>query len=310
MPSIPNTLLQPKKIKRMRQLTTDQTIGTHAIGLPHVVTEEQMQKKGTFNFFNSAAAYSPGRPITPAQLIISTEFSPFVGVYIVVGSTATGKTVWSMGMSAWANLSGIPATYVSCFEPRAPLGNKEFVHSVSKNTAIGAVEAVTGSLNLGLASSAGPFSDPVNFLSDVEDTIAFGNAVKLIIYDSVTLPMKAYAAEWPDQATFTGGSQPSDRGFLDRLTKLANKTQACILVTLNSTLIPYVQSLYGAVEGLITIKDVQNFTYSDRGPISGRMSRQCTIPDAIAQAALNEFELGELRKSSQILARTGFTGLE
>lgn len=247
-----------------------------------------------YSFVSTAAAVSQGVP-PPAPLVyISDQFQPAVGVYILSAPTGSGKTVQMCALAAWANSVSVdggdegklecPASYISCFEPRSTLGSQ---------------------------SSA--FTVPANFIQDATNAIADlitrpgakRPLYKLVIFDSATLPMKAYAAKYPYQATFTGGSQPSDRGFLDDLASVATSKGACIVITMNSTLMPYVQDLRGAVEGLITIQSISTFVVNDRTGYSKRENKSITIPPAFVNAALIVNGFGPYREQTSLVPAAG-----
>jgi len=211
-------------------------------------------------FRNNDAGTAGNLPAAAPLIYISDDFQPAVGVYIVAAPNASGKTVVTTAIVAWANYNKeTPATYYSVFEPRSSFGTRR----------------------------SSTFAKPLNFLGDVKKVMGPPLKKKLLVFDSATLPMKAYAANYANQATFTGGSQPSDRAFLDALSDLAAENNACIMITLNQSLIPYVADLEGAVEGVITLtKDVRRFKLKDRTSFSSRREKEIVIPIAIVNAAL------------------------
>jgi hypothetical protein len=304
----PYQVLNPQPVSVPRSLTTAErpvinqnpTFPAPNLSLHYPFADPQGAGAATddtakdYLFVNREAANGLGVPPSAPLVYVSDEFQPAVGVYVMSAPTGAGKTVLSCALVAWANSVHIdagpdgvlecPATYQSCYEPRSTLG-----------------------------SNSAAFTSPTAFLQDATNAITplvtrAGSTrplYKMVIFDSVTLPMKAYAANYPNQATFTGGSQPSDRGFLDALAKLANEKGACIIITLNSTLMPYVNDLRGAVEGLLTIQTIGSFVVNDRTGYSARENRSITIPPQFVNAALIVNGFGPLRQSSGLVPQAG-----
>jgi len=272
-------------IKRTRVMTTDQGLIGEKTSLPPAPAPASIEQfENTRAWTSTNAAASGGPPSKPQVIYINDEFTPAVGVYIVAAPTGSGKTILSMSLVAWCNAVGQPATYVSCFEPRSPTWK---------------------------AASRIVFNDANKFDQDVKAIIPATDQPKLVVFDSATLPIKANASTliWRHQSTFKGGMQPSDRGFLDRLAVVAYERQACIVITLNSTLIPYVDDLAGGAEGIINIIDIGTFSYSDRTSVSARRQRRVTIPTPFVAEALNYFGFGDYRRSKTRLSTRGFVGV-
>jgi hypothetical protein len=223
---------------------------------------------------NADASRTPGLPVQPKELHIASDLTLVTGVYLFAAPTGSGKTIMSMALVAMANANGVPASYVSCFEPRSN-------DSPSPTSSVGP-----------------PFSKPEQFWSDAASQLGKSSSPSLVIYDSCTLPLKCFASgkAYSSQSTFPGGMQPSDRGFIEAGSKLATKTNKCFIVVLNSTLVPYVNELAGATEGLINITSVTSFTYADRSSSSGRRMVEYTIPTPFIEGALSYFNFGPLRK--------------
>jgi hypothetical protein len=194
-------------------------------------------------------------------------------VYIVPGSTASGKSILTSALVAWANDSGIPSSFIYVFEPRA----QPFTYANGQR-----------------------FVTPANLLQDLTAIMVrtSSNTPKLVVVDSATLPMKAYSSTdgFEGQSTFSGGSQPSDRGFLDAASKLAERTNTCLMLTLNSVLVPYAADLQGAVEGMITITDVMHFVVQDRTTYSARTPRPLSVPVQYVNSALEAWNFGTYRQ--------------
>jgi hypothetical protein len=277
-PVIDPALLTTKRVAQDTPLTTIQRIAlTPNPTMPTGAVIQEVNKQRMYSFTSDAASKGGGISPPAKLMYVSDEFQPAVGVYILCAPNASGKTILSCGIVAWANGARTPASYVSCFEPRSHLGRK---------------------------ADYPYWKDARQFINDARATITKGDKVKLIVYDSATLPMKAYASNFANQATFAGGSQPSDRGFLDELSKLAAEVNACIIIVLNQSLIPYVSDLEGAVEGIITIVDVSSFTYRDRTTSSGRQNVTIQIPLDYVNAALQANYYGPYKGT-----RTGVAGL-
>jgi hypothetical protein len=238
---------------------------------------------------NPQASGTTGLPVKPAMLQLTPTNSLSVGIYLMAAPTGKGKTITSMALVAWCNFLGIPATYISCFEPRSPV--------------------VTNPL----ASTAAPFTNEMQFWSDAEGLMkGVSKVAGLVIYDSATLPLKAYSGankSYANQATFPGGMQPSDRGFVDAGGKIALRHNLCIIINLNSTLVPYVDDLSGAAEGLINIIDAGTISYADRSPSSKRASIELSVPEVFINGALNYFDFGSYEKSSNSNWNNGYVGI-
>lgn len=277
-PVFPKDLLLRKKIRTASPLTTSSAIDRNPTVLPPATpaVKPGVQK---FAYSNEGAGGGPGIPPSPKLLPISDEFQPAVGVYILAAPTASGKSVISSSLVAWSNAQGVPATYLYTFEPRCQ-------HIISAGKQI--------------------FTKPSRYAAEVRAFVQRASApLKLLVLDSATLGMKAFAEFMPDQATFTGGAQPSDRAFLDAISRTAYDYQTCIITVLNSTLVPYVASLEGAVEGLLTINSIKSMGIRDRTAYSGRKSHAIEIPIKFVSATLVEWGLGEYRAGG---LRTGTRG--
>jgi hypothetical protein len=229
----------------------------------------------TQRWSNPEAARSTGLPSKGQAISVVPGFDLQVGLYILAAPTGAGKTVLTMALTAWLNSLGIPSTYTSCFEPRSPT-------AISK----------TGQVMLE------PFRDPSAFWDNVSAQAPPSPPSRpaVLVYDSGTLPISTYAAQNPkaftSQPTFPGGMQPSSRAWVDAGYKIAEERRKCIIVVINSSLIPYVNDLAGATEGLITIVDVGTFAYADRSAGSKRAMVEQTIPTPFVDGALQYFGFG------------------
>jgi hypothetical protein len=279
----PNPLFSPSNMKQPRQpnagyLSTSVRLQLNEATAPPANPRGTNPVPPIGKFFNDLAAASIGDLVKPTILPIDEEFQPATGVYILAAPNGSGKTVIALALAAWCNAGTIPCTYLSTFEPRCPVPTK------------------------------GLFSNPEQYINDLKRVITPGTAPKMVICDSATLPLKANAAKFNNQATFTGGSQPSDRGFLDDATRLATSRVTCLIMVLNNTLVPYVQDLYGAVEGIININTVATFTISDRTSYSGRKTKQLDIPIDYVNAALFHLGYGTYNANARWTQR-GYRGM-
>jgi hypothetical protein len=239
---------------------------------------------------SAKAALTGGPPIAPDYITFgdartASSLALACGLYILAAPTGAGKTVLSMALTGWANDSGIPATYVSCFEPRCPT-----------------IKGTGTELMV----------DPSAFWNDADGMFVSNPNPKMVIFDSATLPLKAYASSkiYNNQATFPGGLQPSDRGFLERGYALSRKYNACIIININSISIPYVAQLAAATEGMLTLSNVASFSYADRSPSSKREMRSVTIPVPYVDAALDYFGFGSFTPSTSRGFTSSFIGTE
>lgn len=282
-PVIPDELFLRTKIKRIRALTTDTVLPTVPVPPPGQAKEEAALPSAAI-WYTENAAFSGGPPHDEPILKIAPEFSPAVGVYLMAAKTGMGKTTLSMALAAYSNAMGTPASYISCFEPRAP----DWKHN-----------------------GARVFNDELKFDSDARMCIRKTDRRKLVIFDSVTLPMKVWASKpaFRQQSTFSGGMQPSDRGFIEAMADIADQHSACLILVLNSTLIPYVNDLAGGCEGIINPIDVGSFSYSDRTTLSRRRARVVYIPAEYVNAALDYFNFGEYSRTKARRSARGYEGI-
>jgi len=276
-PIIPPELLVPKKIARAPILTTSTAIGTRAAKPSSEARTVEEVPVVPVVYSTPIAGRSAGPPKSPTLLAIAEDFQPAAGVYLLASPTGSGKTALSLGIVSWCNAMRVPASYFSVFEPRCPVqtGNR--------------------------------FTQPLSFLDDLEAAITDKQQSKLIIFDSATLPLKAYAKNFQNQATFTGGSQPSDRGFIDEAERFALSHNTCLVLVLNSTLIPYVADLAGAAEGLIRVSDVGSFTVEDRTAYSKRRAKLIRVPNNYVNAALKTLGFGEYSPTT-LTDKLGYSG--
>jgi hypothetical protein len=217
---------------------------------------------------------SPGIPKQPAEIRLLADLVLSVGVYILTSPTGTGKSVVGASLAALANSTGTPASYLPHFEPRA--GSYK--------------QKVGGSVVFTKASA---------YLSDLRELLTKAvDRTKLVVSDSATLPLKAYSATMPGQSTFPGGMQISDRAFLDEASLMAVNTKTCLVMILNSTLVPYVSDLYGAVEGHITVNGLDTVNVSDRSPQSARRLHTVILPHTFVNATTEAFGYGPYRKQA------------
>lgn len=269
---------QPTRVTHVSPLTTAMTL----VGTP-VTPRSQLPFKGNQAvppstaraeslLSNTAASGVGGPPYFPPLIPLSDQFQPAVGVYILAASTGAGKTVSSTALTIWANSVGVPSSYMCTFEPRSP------IYSI-------------GTSKL--------FVDPLSYCNDITRTLLTTNknTKRIIVLDSITMPMKAYASNraFRTQSTFVGGSQPSDYGFLDALSAIAQEWNTCFICCVNSIRIPYATNLEGSVEGLIKVVDVANMTVSDRTSYSGRVGMALSVPIEFVNMALAIFNLGTYR---------------
>lgn len=213
-----------------------------------------------------------GPPLVMDTVEIFDGFAPAAGVYLLTGATGVGKTTTLAAIIAWARVNSFHAAHLTVFEPRSP--NYTFRGSGSSS-----------------GGDTKRFTDPHAFLGDFKKglpPVTAGSAKPRILVgiDSITLPMKAYAKTFDYQATFEGGMQPSDRGFLDKLSNDAVEHNLTIIAVVNVTLVPYVTALAGAVEGLIEILAPGRFRYHDRTAESARRNIEITMPTELTDKVI------------------------
>lgn len=272
-------VIPPKKVNKMSAVlsTTSQFKARHVglgefEGIPaRKIAQAQSSAPVEAVFHVKDAFPSTGLPQMPPSILLSNQLILNEGVYITTGETGSGKSVVTAALVAMANADGVPASYVSLFEPRAvpfPTNQK-----------------IDGSTI---------YTNPFTFLSQTASLAAKTSKAKtkLVVFDSLTLPLKAYAEKIQGQATFAEGMQITDRMFLDELGVIAKTHKMVILAVLNATLIPYVRALYGATEGHIDVKSLTVFTVADRSEDSKREHKQYEIPIPYINATLTEFGMG------------------
>jgi hypothetical protein len=214
---------------------------------------------------NPAAADANGPTLDPGFLTIAPElFEPTIGVYLMLAPTGSGKTILSLALTAWSNANGVPASYISCFEPRTS-------------------PYLKGNTNV-FASADKFWSDLVKVIPKV--------GKKLVIIDSATLPLEAYSKNFPYQPTYAGGMQPSARGFCEMGNNIAIDRTTVLVLIINTSMVPYAQQLTGSVEGYINVADVGAFAYADRSESTGRTLTNITVPVQFVNPALQRFGYG------------------
>lgn len=181
-----------------------------------------------------------GPPVKPPQLKLFENFQPARGIYLLTSDTGIGKTATMMGLVMYANAVNIPATYASIFEPRESEGASE------------------------------QFKAGRAFIATLEKVALFNSVLRLLVLDSVTGPLKDFSSTYPDQSTFAGGMQPSDRAFLVEGARKMHSANLVGIWSVNQKLIPYVDDLSGSTEGLIKVLAPGEFTYHDRTALSKR----------------------------------------
>lgn len=308
MTKIQSALFEPKGVSMPTQYHPGVRIIGTQVPRPEGTPVDKPEQK-PMQYVNTAAAVSGGPGPKPTILDIDSSFQPSTGVYIMTGPSEAGKTILSLSLVSWINdICAIPATYVPCFEPRA---SETIGHTMPKARKKGKERAVSEAS--AFASITALFRDPLEFVNDIERCIIASAHTKLIIFDSATLPLKAFASTPPyrHQATFPGGAQPSDRGFLERVGTTAYACNACIILNINSQIVPGMREMIGAVEGLITPRDIASFMVRDRTKTTAR-TREKTIKLPIipyVQAALDLYEYGPYRGATALFPQDRYAGL-
>lgn len=195
-----------------------------------------------------------GPPVKPPQVKLFEEFQPARGIYLVTSETGIGKTATLMGLVMYANAIGVPATYVSVFEPRETEGAGTY------------------------------FQAGRNFSATLEKVCLHSSVLRIFAIDSITGPLKDFSSTYPDQSTFAGGMQPSDRAFLVEGARRMVQSNLIGLWAVNKQLVPYVDDLSGSTEGLIEVLQPGVFRFHDRTPQSKRKKgAKIVIPADIMQ---------------------------
>lgn len=292
-------------------MTTETKLRTENVSSAEFKTQEPQPFSDRAEFTNNKVGDTPEEITTfPDPLVFTPDFSLHVGVYLVIANTAKGKTILTASLAAWANSLGIPACYVSVFEPRSPTFKSRRDTARARLGAGGeggAMADVTG-----LSDVRSPFTDASLFWTDVDSVIAAQKkgSPGIMIFDSITDAIKANATErFRGQPTYTGGMQPSDRDFLIQGAVRAKYYNVALLLPINSELIPYASTLVGATEGVINVINVRQFAKSDRSGRSGRMEEIVNIPVRFVNSTLNTFGMGDFKENSIGAGSSGFVGL-
>lgn len=291
-----------KKIKEKvnRIVTVGETLKTEPMNvsdIPSVTRKTESQSEEGI-FINPIFGLPNNITHVPDPVKLSPDFSLYVGVYMAVAPTGTGKSVATAALARWANDVGVKAAYFSVFEPRSPTWPK-----------VAAIGPTTGAIkDFSQLISNESFSDPSQFWIDVR-SLLLGRTPKsepaLLIFDSATDALKANAGErFRGQPTYEGGMQPSDRDFLITGSIVAKACNVCLVLVLNTTLIPYADRLHGACEGMITIKSVTQLSRTDRSPESARSGTIINLPEKFVQEALDTFGFGSLRTGNPFSNQT------
>lgn len=210
-----------------------------------------------------------GPPPTIETVELLEDFQPAAGLYLTVGDTASGKSVTTLALIALANAGGFPSVYLPIFEPRVPT----YRFGAGENPR---------------------FEKPAAFMTDLKEglgALAPQRQRRFVALDSITLPMKSYASTggWEEQSTFPMGMQPSDRGFLDEISRIALLFNVTFFGVVSSALIPYVADLAGATEGLIVVRSPGVFDFQDRTIRSSRGLISVTLQPRIMAQAFHDF---------------------
>lgn len=269
--------LVPKRVPAAGMITTGMTLQAQAAVLPGAPGSSTVEQGLVLSrtWTNDAAISSGGVAQQPTLLELSPDLAFTTGVYIMAAPTGAGKTILSMALASYCNAQGIPASYTNCFEPRAP----------------------TWSIN-----ERPMYKNPAIFWDDVTVALSLTRRTtpRVLIFDSVTLPLSAYASkdQFDGQTTFPGGMQPSSRGFTDEGSALALAYNAAIILNVNQSLVPYVVMLAGGTEGLIQVQDVSTFSMMDRSSTSKRVAREIVLPLPYVNSALAYFGYGIYNRST------------
>jgi len=234
---------------------------------------------------NGSVLRSNGPPPKPQQFLLDGNAFR-TGLYLLLEPTASGKSIFGMSMTGWTNGIGGEASYLYIFEPRS----------------------VPISIGDGLK-----FDNPENFFEDLSSLTpattaklreiasstvlgasrATSQTMRLLVIDSITIPLLKYATKWQGQPTSKGGLQPSSIDFVERLGRYATENSLAIFSMINTDLMPQASALLGATEGGISLDDVGTFKYVDRSRRGQRQSVTVKIPVVFVQAALDRYELGQ-----------------
>lgn len=224
-----------------------------------------------------------GLPPQSVPLLSLPDTFPKVscGLYIATGATASGKSVTAAAFARSCARAGVNSGYLYAFEARQTLG--AFQRRVEGDVVV--------------SVSPGEFAYLIPKLTAAEWKVydldrwynGLGNPSILVI-DSMTLPMRAYAADVvkgrAGEPTMSQGMQPSDIAFCERMQAWAVERKLVIIGVVNYDLVPFADKLEGIVEGIFKVRRPGVFDIRNRVT---RQSTEVTLPQEDLDYALRDF---------------------
>jgi len=197
------------------------------------------------------------------------------GLYLVTAPSAGGKSVVARGIAyeaahAEERLRSVGMVHI--FEPGAPPYSKAGGEALFRHPDQFLQLGDTGDLVAWMTDSS--------LMSDEE------KAPALLVIDSINDAMRAFdGTNRKNQGAAEQGMQPADRLFTSTLNNLAERNNICILGCASKDLVPFIEKLEGACQGMITAMGPSTFRKIDR--VSGRSDRNYTVSNAALTAALS-----------------------
>jgi len=209
------------------------------------------------------------------------------GCYLVTGAGGTGKSVFSRGLAYHAVQSGWEdVVVIYCFEAGAQSSAK-IIKTQGMGTPSLLFSSARNFLNVGgRPGEPASYGDLFAYLSELVSNRQPNSPLALVVCDSVGDPMRSYNVEGRrGEASAAQGMMPSDREFITRLNNLAQAWSLVLLCVVNTELVPFVNSLSGAVQGMITVTAATS-ARKEKDRVVGRQTQEMVIStEALANAA-------------------------
>jgi len=210
------------------------------------------------------------RPATSTLVLDGYEATFGAGVYICLSAGGVGKSTMLASLRAaavdqgWHNVGAL-----TVFEPGAP----------EYSTGRGRV-FVNPSNFLDIKGESGDLQNYIGGSLSGSD----GQLVMLTV-DSLNDQIKTYLPDLRSgQGAAEGGYVIVDKMFIERLDRLAQERNICLLGTINTQFVSFADNLKGATQGIIKITSYRSFTKIDR--VGGRRSSSYTLDPIYTIAGL------------------------
>jgi hypothetical protein len=208
----------------------------------------------------------------------------FAGFYLATGSRAVGKTLSMASLYVTLKMANIKAFMLSMNEARSP--------SVNANR-----EQTTIEMILNPISRETPLFDTTSDTgrrsqSIVDRLLTMKKEKKVIIVDSIALDLRFYdarrgGATRQSSSPMRGGLHMCDIDYCLRTNQIAAATNTCFIGVGNPDLVPFINELEAAAEGILDVTSASTFSKRDRG--EHRTAKQVTLPREIVDTVATRF---------------------